>query len=804
MSKRPLCQAAVLLVILLVLLQQFLPEVFRQEKIPAEDGETVIISGRIYDRREANDKTCYYLEEIIFLKSSELSYRKDVTEKNTKEFEMTSDNSDADASSKFQGKCIVYCKDEQNYSIGNYIQVTGTLAYFQEATNPGQFDAGSYYRGLGFGFSVFQAEIQYSDNQKDNVKEALYSFRANLHDKLDVLAGEQASILQAMLLGEKSQMDSEIKELYQKSGISHILVISGLHFSLLGLSLYKLLRRMGGSFGVAGFLSMLVLFFYGIMTGFGVSAIRAFIMFVVSVGADICGRSYDFPTSLAVAVIFLVLDNHYVLYQSGFLLSVGAILGMIVFIPVVEELYPNRNLDEEQEEKRLGLQAKKDVTGLITYVPLWGRRLLSSIRCTLVSGMRSGIAIQLMTFPILLYSFFEFSTYSILLNCLILPLVPVVVLGAIAAVVISFLFPWLAQLVILPSIWVLELYEFLCRVVEKLPASVIVTGQPPMWRIVVYYTVLLGIAVGMWHLKKLDAERDVHIFRNVITVIVGITVLFLAFSMEDDGMEISMLDVGQGQSIYIRCGSEDVLYDGGSTDVSDVGKYRIAPFLKARGVDCLELVIVSHLDADHYNGISQILEEELIEVECLMLPVVSEPDEAYTELVELAKVQGITVLQVEKDDVFEVEDTRFHVLHPYSGYEAANRNDASIVMAMKYGEFSMLFTGDVEAKGEKAVIRTGLWQENGVQNVDVLRDGDMLPDIDVLQVAHHGSATSSSKLFLNLVSPKMAWISCGEGNRYGHPAVETLERLEDEGCRVFRTDTQGCVTLRLENEIITE
>ena len=244
---------------------------------------------------------------------------------------------------------------------------------------------------------------------------------------------------------------------------------------------------------------------------------------------------------------------------------------------------------------------------------------------------------------------------------------------------------------------------------------------------------------------------------------------------------VAMLDVGQGQSIYIRSGKMDILYDGGSTDVSEVGKYRIVPFLKASGVDKLELVIVSHMDADHYNGVQQLLEEKLIKVDCLMLPLLEKPDESYTELVSIAKSKGVKVQMAESEDEFTLGKSQFQILHPSHGYEAESKNDTSIVMHMQYQDFAMLFTGDVEKNGEESMLKSGL-----------------LKDVDVLQAAHHGSASSTTEAFLEKVSPETVLISCGIDNRYGHPSKQTLERLKAMNCTYYVTMEEGCIMFEVD------
>lgn len=729
--------------------------------VPAEEEEHAVISGVVYDRQNKEDKTILYLKDVILVS----------TQNNQQVFENQPD---------YRGTCIAYYKGNADCSIGNTIQVKGSLSPFEESKNPGQFDAKSYYRSQGIDFSLFQIEILGNDQQEDWLRQTLYQVKEFLHQKLEQLSGKHAPILQAMLLGEKSQMDSEIKELYQKNGISHVLVISGLHFSLLGMCLYECIRRLGGSFAVAGIASAAVLFLYGIMTGFGVSSVRAFLMFGISMGAAITGKGYDLPSALGASVLYLLYRNPYVLFQTGFLLSVGAILGIIVVLPVLNLIFvPNENVR------------------------------FQSVR----QGIRSGIAIQLATFPVLLSSFYEFSPYSILLNCIVIPLLTVVILGAVTAVLISVLLPPLAGLLLMPSLWILDLYEVLCRLAGKLPGSSVITGKPEPYRVFGYYLLLIVIAGAAYlfhHKRALQAgyekteketyreqkqrkqipKGQIHMRKQVFSmgnagrpagvVFFAILVYVLLVWREKSGMDICMLDVGQGQSIYIRCGSSDILYDGGSTDISQAGRYRIAPFLKASGVARLELVIVSHLDADHYNGIRELIEDELIQIDCLLLPGLEEPDESYQKLVRLAKQQGIKMQTVMTNDRLTMNETRFRVLHPSAGYRAGNKNDTSIVMEMEYKDVTMLLTGDVEKEGEMNMIKAGI-----------------LADVDILQLAHHGSDSSSTEEFLDIIQPQIALISCGKDNRYGHPSPEVLQRLDERGICYYVTMKEGCIHIAL-------
>lgn len=744
--------------------------------IPAEHKDTVCLKGRVSDRQEREDKTLYYIQDIVFVESGEEPVYKE--------------NADE---SVYPGMCMAYYEGEDTIAIGSTICFKGMISKFEHATNPGQFDALDYYRAQNVGFSIFQMEIIGNDQRCDVLRENICRFRKNLHERLEQLAGKHAGILQAMLLGEKSSMDEDIKSLYQKNGISHVLVISGLHFSMIGMCLYRLLRKTGLSFAVAGSCSLVLLFMYGMMTGFGVSAVRAFLMFGIAIGAQMLGRSYDFPSSLAAAVIYIVVDNPYMLFQAGFLLSVGAVLSIMLVVPLFENVIQKEKAGKDKNmpvSKRIAVRLRE--------------KCLSA-----VESVWSGAGIQVGTIPVLLYFFYECATYSVFLNCLILPVLPVVILGTIAALIVSFIIPAAAGVVVMPSLYVLDIYEILCRLFEKLPLSTIVTGRPSQWKLFVYYGILLFIII-LYHAGNENPEdgqsRLGGLVRKCRTFFkeygckiqerspvgsricrcgvkfagVGLylVICYAMFAWKDtDGFAFTMLDVGQGQSVYIKCGGKHILYDGGSTDISQVGKYRIVPFLKASGVGAVDVVVVSHMDADHYNGIEQILEENLVEIRCLLLPKLEKTDDAYEGLCRLASRKGVQVLKVAKGDSFQADHTLCKVLHPSSGYLSEDKNDSSVVLQLSYGNFCMMLTGDVEEGGEQEMLK------------------DAMPGrVDVLQVAHHGSDSSSTIDFLEKISPGLVLISCGRNNRYGHPSPETLEKLQMLGCDIHVTMEEGSIS----------
>ena len=231
--------------------------------------------------------------------------------------------------SKKTSRILVYDDAKQPVQIGNKVNVKGELSLFEEARNPGNFDQKFYYEKQGLHASIWVKHCRITDQETWKFREWLAKLRRNWKRLLvSQMGARHGNSMSAILLGEKSELDAQMKALYQKSGIGHILAISGLHMSFIGMGFYGLLRRVGCPVKPAGVLGILFLLGYTVMIGGGVSAIRAFVMFGIRVGADLCGRAYDMATSLAVAAALIALESPMYLRDAGYLLSFGAVLGM--------------------------------------------------------------------------------------------------------------------------------------------------------------------------------------------------------------------------------------------------------------------------------------------------------------------------------------------------------------------------------------------------------------------------------------------------------------------------------------------
>ena len=287
MKNRPLCAVCLIFFLLLCIIiyggkgkaaEWLYPSSLRE---CAEEGETLHFTGQVY-RKEIRDKY-----QILFLRDNSIHYQ----EQSLKE-----------------SRIMLYDKEKMNIHIGQKIMAEGELSFFDPAFNPGNFDRRAYYERQGIYASVWCEKMEIIAPDISVLSDGLYHFRQNINCVFEkYLSGEDSAALSAMLLGEKAGMDEELKELYQANGIGHVLAISGLHLSFIGIGMYKVLRRTTGSYPIGGIFGILFLMLYILMIGFTVSAVRALVMFLFRVGADMAGRHYDAPTALSVAAVVVLL-----------------------------------------------------------------------------------------------------------------------------------------------------------------------------------------------------------------------------------------------------------------------------------------------------------------------------------------------------------------------------------------------------------------------------------------------------------------------------------------------------------------
>ncbi len=645
---------------------------------------------------------------------------------------------------------IIYLSNDQIYRIGNQITVQGSLQKFQKPTNPGQFNEENYYKALNIDFKLMAEQIIVSDDGYsyyaaflDQVKKSLMQV---YHDSLN---NREAGTLTAMLLGEKYLIEDEVKQLYQENGISHILAISGLHVSLIGMSTFWLLRKCRLSLHAATLITVLVIYSYGVMTNFSVSTNRAVVMLMVLLFATLAGKTYDMISAAALSALLILLQNPFQLISTGFLLSFLAVIGIAVLLPILKQLFPGNN--------------------------------------KIKNGLLISFSAMLTTSPIILYFFYQYPLYGVITNLMILPFVSVLTMNSILAGFLGMVSDQAGVFAIGGSNYILKLYDLICEGVRHLPFHMITVGKPKQFIIILSFLCMLSFILAA---KK---------YKKKWTLLLLLASQLILFSPHyNPGLEVTLLDVGQGDAIFMenREGTS-FLIDGGSSSTGQVGKYRIVPFLKSKGVDRLDYAIITHPDRDHISGIVEMVKENEFTIETLLLPDLADKDEKYMELVDLASIKNINLQYIAAGD--RIQEGLLHIdcLHPSTGFIGSTANSYSTVLRVNYGGFDMLLTGDLEAEGEKKLIEE-------LKEVRLQKEFGTAPAIDyeVLKVAHHGSKYSTGEELLKLIKPDYSVISCSKENRYGHPHVELLERLDAVSSIALITYKSGAITLSTDGEML--
>ena len=666
-----------------------------------------------------------------------------------------------------------------NVKIGNIIKVKGKLRQFEEAANKGNFDSRKYYLSLGFYGKIEAGTIEVINSDYSGIRQELYELRMEIIERLEKLCSDNKGIFSiinnkngiigAIILGDKTDLDSDIKELYSVSGITHILAISGLHISFIGMAIYRLLRRRF-RFLFSAAVSIPVVLSFGIMSGFGISTIRAIIMFILKIIGEVLGRKYDAITAISLAGLVLLVQNSFVVCNSGFQMSFGAIIAIVLILPIVEEIL---NTDNK-----------------------------------IIKVLSANFTISLVMNPILAWNYYELPTFSFLLNIVVVPLMSVVIVSSIAGIFCSCIMFGFGKVVIFPGCGILELYTFLCNIINKSSVASIVVGQPKVTIIIVYYAILLVVLFGLKNIrtKYTRAEKERNIIKketglvlekkakkerrikgqNVklrLACIAGFLLLnCLIYYIPNPGFYITFINVGQGDGILIHGDNgTKVMVDGGSTSEKQVAKNCIVPYLKAEGIGTIDYSIITHTDKDHISGILEILENNnsnRIRIKNLVMPDINMKDDTYNELIEKAKLKKINVLYIKKGDTLSLGKTKIKCIYPETTTTASDKNDYCTVLSVKNKTSKILLTGDISKEIEEKI------------------KDDIEENYTVLKVAHHGSNYSSSEKFLKKVNPKYSIISVGKINSYGHPGNETMERLRKQGGVIYRTDEKGGITIR--------
>lgn len=659
---------------------------------------------------------------------------------------------------------ILAYSDSDLVSIGEIVILNGTAELWKTAVNQGNFDAQAFYLARKTDFALKNVTLLERHGRKSAWREGLFALKLRLKEVYGAAMEPLAcGVMTTMVTGDKTLLDEETKRLYQTAGLSHIMAISGLHISIIGMTLYRFLRNRGCTFGTAGMIAGICLYGYGTMAGMGTSIERSAGMFGLLLLAQAAGRSYDSLNALGLMGLILLWRNPYLLWDAGFQFSFAAILGIVW----------------------LG--------GCISFADVSHRKQKETLFAS--------TAVQLATLPLVTWYYYEIPLYALPVNLLVLPLMGVTLSCGVAGGALGLVWLRGASFVLCFSEKLLALVRWLCAGAAALPQSMVIVGRPKLWQVFCYYAGLVGVTFLIYRQKTAGIAPARQVRRLLC---VSAALLFVLLFRPPKTFELSFLDVGQGDGIYLHSESGcDMFVDGGSTSEKQVGTYRMLPFLKYKGVKSIDVWFVSHTDEDHISGLRELLEAGYA-IDTLVFAETILQDEVYEVLAKLAEKNKTELLYVKAGDTLYLGDARISMLFPAGTNDeslalAEDKNANSLVFSYEENGFCGLFTGDTGAEQERAILkeREQLAADGKTENGRI--------GVDVYKAAHHGSKYSNSSELLERISPTISVISCAEKNRYGHPHAEAVARMKESGSEVFCTMDAGQITIKIrEGKLLVE
>ena len=592
---------------------------------------------------------------------------------------------------------------------------------------------------------------------------------------------ETSSILLGLILGDKRDLDEETQENFRNASMSHILAVSGMHVAYVILGINIIFKKLIGKRNT-NILSILILIFYMFITNFSPSITRAGIMGIIMIFSKLIYRKNDIYTSISISLLLILIYNPFLIQNLGLQLSYGGVIGIVIFNKSILRFLKNIKVKNKVYKYKIKPKIQKYLEKIKEIISV-------------------SISVQISIMPIILYNLNTFNPYFLISNLVLsFAIGPIVILGFLFIIIVCLNTP-IAE-IFSPMIQIgIKILIFISNI-GKLPLSKIYIPTPSLFSILIYYLsiIVLFFVYNIYSSKKPN-KTQIRI-KNLIALLkikfrqnkqkanyflVIIIILSFVINLIPGNLKIHFIDVGQGDSILIITPqNKTILIDGGGSSSSefDVGESTLIPYILDRGFTKIDVVIISHFDQDHIGGIFTVLQE--LKIGKVYISKQTEKTENYEKFLEIVKEKKIKVYEVVSGNRIHIEkNLYFDILWPTENQITTNvLNNNAIVCNLHYRDFSMLFTGDIEEIAEKEIL------ELYSQNKNLLK-------ANILKVGHHGSKTSSTSTFLEVVKPQIAVIGVGKNNKFGHPNDAVLQVLSDLKCKIFRTDLNGEISIEV-------
>ncbi len=647
-------------------------------------------------------------------------------------------------------------KFTDSFSSGNYIKISGKFFKPRDRRNPGEFDYRAYLRekGISAQISLYKLKdiVKLSSNV-NHVKTLIFNLRLKIEELIGKLySGEKKHLIDALILGERKDLNKNIVKDFINAGIVHVLAVSGLHVGFIVAIFFLLFGRF--NLFLKGGITIFGILMFMLISGVHPSVVRASIMAVLLILAFLTGRAYSSFNALALAAFILLIFNPAELFSPGFQLSFAAVFSILYFYPRIEKLF--------------NLSAIKN------------KSVLYLLKMFLLT-----FSAQLGTLPITMIYFKKISLISFVINIVIIPLIGIIVALAVASLFFGVFSLYLGTLYATTNSLLIDLMFYLAKVSSGTSFSYLDVNSFGLSDAILYF-ILLGISFYAFT-KFINRKAKVLVlFLSVILFFIYSRIISPPF-FRIGKLYVIAIDIGQGDSFLVRFpNNKTALIDAGNaTKHFDNGTAVIEPLLKYLGISKINYLLISHIDADHYRGSLSLIKDGFVDTvykPCLNRRVLKD-----VRFEKFVRSNNITIKYYQREKIM-IGNSLLYILNDttIANYNSFTQNNKSGLLKLCYGDVSFLFTGDLEKSGEK--IWSNLY-------------GNFLHS-SLLKVGHHGSKSSTSELFLNFVKPKFALISAGENNKFGHPNFETIRILQKHHINIKRTDQSGAIVVCSDGETI--
>ena len=642
---------------------------------------------------------------------------------------------------KHEKVLVTLNSDDSNLNLYDSLILDGRLSAPFKAGNPSQFDYGNYLRNHN-AYSVFYAKsfekLDRKLSVKENVMQKINNYRENvisIHS--GYLKSPNLEILGGIVFGDDAVSPPQnIKQSFINSGLLHILAASGMNVAFIYSFFFAIMSLLRMNFKLKVSLGIVTVVIYSLMTGLGASVIRAACMLVFVLLGKLIDRDAHSISLLSFVALLMLIYNPMYINDVGFQLSFIVTFGILVMAPAVAR-FKNKVLDF--------------IAGTVA-IP---------------------IIAQLWVIPIQIFYFNNISLYSVFANIMSVPILMVLSFGGFVSSLLCAIKP-LAGFICQVFDFVLNpLLTLLVNISDfwgHLPHSAIQTTHPSVFQILIYYGIILCVSALMY---KEFREKYLKKLLVMLFVLLGVWALTLV-PCRNSNLEITAFDVGNADCFLVKTPNNKYLmidtakggYKGGKSQAEMI----VMKYFKDTGIKNLDSIIVTHFDDDHSGGAVDLMNG--VTVEKLYVNDIHHKSQAAKEIYKTAELRGVNIIEAKNSQV--VYDKSGLKITNYVAKKYDNDNDSSIVTTLKYGDFSMLFTGDASA----SVIKSLMDETNS--------------SYTVLKVPHHGAYGGVDRELIQKVKPKYSIVSVGD-NKFGHPDIYTLGLLKDS--IVLRTDIDNAIRI---------